>query len=109
FVAFDFAMIMLNHYAQYQGAEPVKSVAIVKAKIEALLRDFNRINPEFAATLETYIISNTPCVDPVEDQVSFTQGKHRFFCACLYSHPKILEEDQRVPLLGGEGGRRSSL
>ncbi len=109
FVAFDFAMIMLNHYAQYQGADFEKNIVIINAKIEALLRDFKRINPEFAATLKTYIILNTPCVDPVQNNESFIQSQLSSCCACLYSKPDDLDADQRVPLLGGEGGRRSSL
>ncbi len=82
FVAFDFAMIMLNHYAQYQGAEPVKSVAIVKAKIEALLRDFDRINPEFAETLKTYVQNFIPSTEAQIDFREKTYGSN--YCCCFY-------------------------
>lgn len=62
----DFTKIILNHYARYVGAEPVKSIAILKAKIEALLLDFNRIKPEFAAALKLEIQSRLPSHDAPE-------------------------------------------
>jgi len=53
YVPLDFTKMMLSYYMQYHGAAPAKSVAIIKAKIEALMCDFNRINPDLAEELES--------------------------------------------------------
>lgn len=53
----DFTKMLFNYYAQYQDNGCVHEVAIIKAKMEAFIRDVNRIKPEFAQKLNQDIKS----------------------------------------------------
>lgn len=97
----DFTKIMLNHYAQHYGAEPVRNIAILKAKIEALQRDFNRINPEHAETLKTYIKSFVPSTNQEELEEVVGAQSYSNCCACFYYAEASDSEDgtAKKPLL----------
>lgn len=85
----DFTKIMLSHYAQHYGSEPVKSVAIIKAKIEALLRDFNRINPELAEELNKYVLSLKPSID---EENSIVERRSYNCCLSFYGETQVKDE-----------------
>lgn len=108
YVLLDFTKVMLNHYAQHYGAEPQKGIAIMKAKIEALIRDFKRLHPEFAQDLENHILSLMPdnSIELNQQSANPNPVSYRSWCNFLTPNPHDLDQESlRTGLLAKSIGQ----
>jgi len=107
----DYEKILLGYLAQYGDTEPHRSIMIFKTKYEVLIRDIDRLKPEYALELvqilskecgsnnsdlleqlNDYIIDRNFINDDAHQSSEYSSWSFRSFFPCLKQENKVNDE-----------------